>query len=604
MRFSQLASFFRRLEEVSGRLEMTTILVELLGEVPVGEMVAVVRLLQGSVAPDWEGLELGLAEKQILKVLAGVAGRPVVEVETRYHEVGDLGLTAEAILSHHASRQASLVERTSLTVPGLFSQLTAIAHMGGSGSQAAKQAALTQLLVASEPLEGRYIIRMVAGRLRLGVADMTVLDALAAWHLGRGVKSVQDMEEGDRQEQVALRRELERSYDLCSDLAVVAHALAAGGPKAVAKLGIRPGVPVRPMAAERAATLGEIFTRMQGEVGMEYKYDGLRLQAHIPRSGSPIRFFSRRLEEVTPQYPDVARALEAHFRGRGCIVEGEAVAIDADGHLRPFQDVSRRRGRKADVEEVATEIPITLFLFDILADGDENVMGESHLERRQRLEALCPKDGPIRLSKLKVAKDVEGMELFFDEALEEGAEGIMCKDPRAPYKAGARGFAWIKFKADYDESLVDTLDLVAIGAFYGRGRRAGWYGALLMAAYDPEAGRWESVCKLGTGFSDEVLKGLKGRFSALVSQERPAAVDGGLEPDVWFRPEIVMEVQAAELSLSPVHRAGWGRFREGAGLAARFPRFTGRFRDDKGPREATTVAELAGIYSLRREGDR
>jgi DNA ligase-1 len=226
-------------------------------------------------------------------------------------------------------------------------------------------------------------------------------------------------------------------------------------------------------------------------------------------------------------------------------------------------------------------------------------MDEALEKRRERLRRMVADGkGAIRLSMGKTATRLEQMEAFFDEAVEDGAEGIMCKDPQAPYKAGSRGFAWIKFKADYTEALVDTMDLVCIGAFYGRGRRAGWYGALLMAARD-EDGRFASVCKLGTGFDDETLKGLKARFARHESPGKPARVVSGMEPDVWFEPAVVLEVQAAELTVSPIHRAAWGRIKPEAGLAARFPRFTGRWRDDKSPKQATSVDELVRLYKTK-----
>jgi DNA ligase-1 len=520
-------------------------------------------------------------------------------LEAIYHEKGDLGLAAEAVLGKAGGRkQASLFGTAELAVPAVFATLQSIARTTGAGSQDAKQRLLAKLLLDASPLEARYITRTVAGRLRLGVADMTFLDALAAWHLGRGVASITEMEEADRAEQESVRQRLERAYDLRSDLAVVATTLASGGMKAVDALGIEPGVPVRPMAAERLKTLPEILEKMGGRVALEYKYDGLRIQAHVPAKGD-IHLFSRRLENLTAQFPDVAADLQRHFKGHDCIVEGEAVALDEDGRLRPFQEISRRRGRKTDLERMAKEIPITLFLFDLLAEGGRSAMDLPYAERRARLAARVPKQGPVRVSTMAEATTAEAMEAFFDQAVADGAEGMMCKDPAAPYKAGSRGFAWIKFKADYTEALVDTMDLVAVGAFYGRGRRAGWYGALLMAAYDPETGTWPSVCKLGTGFDDETLKGLKDRFAKVASPRKPKAVDSEMEPDVWFEPEVVMEVQAAELTLSPVHRAGWGRFRSGAGLAARFPRFTGRWRDDKKAELASTVDELAGLYRLK-----
>jgi DNA ligase-1 len=591
VKYADLAAAFERLEATPGRLGMTSILVELLGKVPASDMVAVVRLLQGAVAPDWEGLEVGLAEKQILKVLAGSTGKDLDDVTKVYRDAGDLGLAAEALLGKTKGRQATLGGTSDLTVAEVFRTLVVVAHTGGAGSQEKKQRLLAKLLNDASPLEARYMVRTVAGRLRLGVADMTFLDALASWHLGKGVRSVTEMEGDERAALEDVRRRLERAYDLRSDLAAVAAELARGGMKAVDRMGIQLGTPVRPMAAERLKTLPEIVEKMGGRVAMEYKYDGLRIQAHVPKKGE-VRLFSRRLENLTAQFPDVVKAIGAHFPGRDCIVEGEAVALDEEGRLRPFQDIARRRGRKTDLEKVSEEIPITMFLFDLIALDGESTMEWPYSERRARLAELVPKKGPVRLSTMQEASDAEGMESFFDQAVSDGAEGIMCKDPAAPYKAGSRGFAWIKFKTDYTEALVDTMDLVCIGAFHGRGRRAGWYGALLMAAYDPETQTWPSVCKLGTGFDDATLESLKGRFKKHLSETQPKGVDSVLVPDVWFDPHIVMEVQAAELTLSPTHRAGWGRVKPDAGLAARFPRFTGRWRDDKGPKQATTVDEL------------
>lgn len=602
MKYAELAAFFERLEGTSGRLEMTSILVELLSKVPPREMLPVVRLLQGAVAPDWEGLEVGLAEKQILKTFVAISGGSpksedaVAKMSALYHERGDLGLTAQHIVAGAQGKQAGLFAPEPLTVPAVFAGIERIARTTGQGSQDEKQAQLRKLLQEATPLEARYITRTVAGRLRLGVADMTFLDALAAWHLGKGVRSVTEMEPEERAAQEQVRARLEHALDLRSDLAVVAEALAVGGMDAIETLRIVAGVPVRPMAAERLKTLPEILEKMQGRVAMEYKYDGLRMQAHVPKDAAqPIRLFSRRMEELTAQFPDVVANLRKEIRGHEVIVEGEAVSLDDAGALRPFQDISRRRGRKTDLDEMSKEIPITLFLFDLLAVDGEPVMDLPYSARRDRLAQLVGKGEMVRVSTMADATTPEAMEAFFDEAVEHGAEGIMCKDPTAPYKAGSRGYAWVKFKTDYTEALVDTMDLVAIGAFYGRGRRAGWYGAILMAAFDEESGTWKSVCKLGTGFDDATLQSLKPRFEAHVSEAKPASVDSEMKPDVWFDPAVVMEVQAAELTLSPIHRAAFGQLKPGAGLAARFPRFT-RWRDDKHAKQATSVKELVAMY--------
>ncbi len=630
MDYANLASFFEQLEGTTKRLEMTAILVEMLEALGPAEMGTAVRLVQGKVAPDWEGVELGLAEKMVLQVLARAAGLNVkadgvAQATTVYHEAGDLGLAAQRLLESKGAAQVGLfgfgdaADEPGLSVTEVFDRLHAIAAVEGAGSQDTKQKLLLKLLSDAGPREAKFIVRTVAGRLRLGVADMTLLDALAAWHLGRGVRSVQQMEEAERAEHETVRATLERAYDYRSDLALVADTLANQGLDAVDALGVQLGTPLRPMAAERLKTLPEILEKHGGSSALEYKYDGLRIQAHVSADPTvPVCLFSRRLEDLTHQFPDVCATLQGALRGRSCIVEGEALALDANGRMLPFQEISRRRGRKTGLGEdarketalaegaavartVLDDIPVTMFLFDCLAADGEPTLAEPYETRRDRLGKLfdTSSDGPVRISTMQIASDEAEMESFFRQAVDDGAEGIMCKALDAPYKAGNRGFDWIKFKTDYTEDLVDTMDLVVIGAFYGRGRRAGWYGALLMAAYDPDTDRFTSLCKLGTGFDDETLKGLKDRFAELVATERPSSVDSTMEPDVWLHPGIVMEVQAAELSLSPTHRTAWGALRDGAGLAARFPRFSGRWRDDKAPEQATTVEELKGMYATQ-----
>lgn len=617
MQYARLSHHFKRLEETSKRLELTAILVELLEEVPKELFGRVTYLIQGKVAPDWDGIELGLAEKMILRALGDASGKQnVLEI---YHDAGDLGLAAERCMEGASSKQATLFGPEPLSVADVFDGLLGIANVEGAGSQETKLRLLSKLLTDAEPLEARFIIRTVAGRARLGVADMTFLDALAAWHLGRGVRSVTEMSEEERAEHESVRAQLEAAFDVRSDLAVIAQALADGGLEEVQALRSEHGIPLRPMAAERLKTLGEILAKHEGNSALEYKYDGLRVQCHVSSDPTvPVKLFSRRMEELTDQFPDVQESLRAAFQGKDCIVEGECVAMDrSTGAMRAFQEISRRRGRKTglSVESVQTleggagtraadgditkEIPVSVFLFDCLASDGESRMTEPYLERRKRIEDLFALNEEVQLSTMAVCKDEASMEQFFQQAVEDGAEGIMCKDPAHPYKAGNRGFDWIKYKTDYTEELVDTMDLAVIGAFFGRGRRAGWYGALLMGAYNPEKNAWESVCKLGTGFDDATLMGLKDKFALHESAEKPAVVDSNMVPDVWLEPAIVMEVQAAEITLSPIHKAGWNRYRPDSGIAARFPRFSGRWRDDKSPEQATTVDELGAMYELQ-----
>ena len=612
MEYQELAAQFARLEGTSKRLELTGILVELFDAIQASEFEPVAYLLQGKVAPDWEGIELGLAEKMILRAIADESGR--ADITALYHDTGDLGLAAGQALTRSSSpKQASLFGSDAPTVQEVFDRLKAIAAVTGAGSQDKKLNLLRRLFRDTTPLECRYIVRTVAGRARLGVADMTFLDALAAWHLGRGVRSVTAMEADERTEHEQVRARLERAYDVTSELARVAAILATDGLDTVDRLDVTLGVPLRPMAAERLKTLGEILEKHDGHSALETKYDGLRLQCHIPASGK-VRLFSRRMEELTDQFPDVQEFLRGAVQQRDVIVEGEVVAMDfATGRMRPFQDISRRRGRKTGLGEDARqesalqeggaitatmmdEVPVAVFLFDCLAVAGRSIMDRSYVERRDALQDAYGFTDRVRLAAMEVCEDEAAMEAAFLRAVDEGGEGIMCKTLDGAYKAGNRGFDWIKYKTDYTEDLVDTMDLVVIGAFNGRGRRAGWYGALLMACHDPDTGTYQSVCKLGTGFDDETLKGLKERFKDDVVQEKPGDVDSTMVPDVWIRPRTVMEVQAAEITLSPVHRCAWGQHRPDSGLAARFPRFTDRWRDDKGPDQATSTAEMVDLY--------
>jgi len=313
-----------------------------------------------------------------------------------------------------------------------------------------------------------------------------------------------------------------------------------------------------------------------------------------------VQLFSRQLENITGQFPEIVAGLEAAVPGREAIVEGEAVPVDPNtGEFLPFQEVSRRRGRKTDVDRMAKEFPVTLFAFDCLLLDGEDLTTRPYAERRQALEAVLRDSDVIRLATVRVTADAKVAERFFDEALQEGCEGLMAKSLTSGYEAGSRGYLWVKFKKEYSAEMSDTIDLVAVGAFAGRGKRAGTYGALLMAAYDAQADVFRTTCKLGTGFDDATLSSLPERFRDIVVPHRHARVDATLEPDVWFEPRVVLEVRGAEITVSPVHTCARDAVRPGAGLAVRFPRFTGRWRDDKKAEDATTQAELLGMYGAQ-----
>jgi DNA ligase-1 len=537
-------------------------------------------LCQGQIAPDFAGVELGLAERLAARAVAQAAAVPVERVMAGLRDTGDLGLAAEQLLGELDPERAATLE-----VGVVFDGLHEVARAEGEGSQGRKLGGMVGLLERATPLEARYLIRTVTGSLRLGIGTATILDALAEVHAG-GRKA---------------RPTLERAYNICSDLGMVAATLVSGGLAEVERMEVRAGNPVRPMLAQRMSESAEILAKLGGTCAAEYKYDGIRVQAHRTADGA-LELYTRRLDRVSTQFPEVVELLDKSLGPREAILEGEVVAADpASGELRPFQDVMFRR-RKYGITEATKDFPVSMFCFELLYADGTDLTRLPYLERRARLaEAITPSPR-LRLATAEQVSDEVALEATFEQAVAEGCEGLICKsvDPTAQYQAGARGWQWIKLKRDYRSELTDTLDLVVVGGLAGRGRRAGMYGALLLGVYDPAGERYQTICKCGTGLSDAELAGLPARLAPLARAQRPARVDSRWAADVWFEPTLVVEVLAAELTLSPHHTAGWGLLKEDAGLALRFPRFTGRWRDDKAPTDATTVEEAITMYRTAR----
>jgi len=578
MKYVKLAEVFDEIEATSKRLEMTDLLVKLIKDTPRDEISKVVYLLQGKLYPDYLGVELGIAEKLLIKAVAEIAGKSENLVDGDFKKSGDLGLTVEKLLQRKS--QATLVKRP-LTVSSVYDTFDKIAHAAGSGSVDLKIRLLRSLLNDASPLEGKFIARMAVGKLRLGVADMTVLDALAIAY-GRDKSA---------------REPLERAYNLSSDLGYVASVVAKDGLVGVEKFKITVGRPIRPMLCERLPSAREILEKLGGTGAAEYKYDGLRVQAHI--TSKEVHLFSRRLENITDQFPDVARLLKKTIKAKEAIVEGECIAVDIHtGDMLPFQVISQRRGRKHEIEKMAEEIPVTIFLFDVLYLNGKDQTLTPYLERRKQLLKIIEPSEHVKVAEQVEARDPDRLEQLMDEAVASGCEGLVVKNTseQSVYQAGARGWLWIKYKRSYKAEVQDTFDLVPIGAFAGRGRRAGSYGALLMAVYNPKEEAFETLCKLGSGFKDEDLLNLPKMMQPYLIKQKHPRVNSLMQPDFWFVPSMVLEVAADEITLSPMHTCGWGLIRPRSGLALRFPRFTGNWRKDKGPEDATTSQESVKMY--------
>jgi DNA ligase 1 len=580
VKYEVVAEAYRDLEAASGRLMLIEHLASLLGQTPQELLPTVCYMCQGLVAPEFAAVDLGLAEKLALRAVATAANVEAADVVSAVREAGDLGQAAEQLLAATAGDR-----EPSLHVATVLDTLHQIARAEGPGSQGRKLDLLAGLLAAATPLEARYLLRLVTGNLRLGIGTPTILDALAQVYTG------------NRKD----RPVLERAYNICCDLGLVAATLASGGLAAVQELRVRPGNPVRVMLAQRLSDADEILARLGARCMAEYKYDGMRVQAHRTADGE-IELFTRRQERVSSQFPDVVELLRAGLGPREAILEGEVVAYDAAaGELRPFQEVMFRR-RKHGIAEAARDVPVGLFCFELLYADGEDLTRMPYLDRRGRLADAVTLSDRLRLTTALDVTTAPALEAAFEQAVADGSEGLVCKStgPDAIYQAGARGWLWIKLKRDYRTELADTVDLVVVGAYAGRGRRRGMYGAVLLAAYDPDAELYQTVGRCGTGFSDAELAALPARLAPLIRVERPARVDSRVPADVWFEPSLVVEVLVAELTLSPNHTAGWGQLKDDAGLSMRFPRFTGRWRDDKEPQDATTTQQLVELYRTAR----
>ena len=579
MLYSDLADTFDRLESTGSRLEMTSILADFLRTADKSELRSIVYLSQGKLHPDFVPGVLGMADRLVMKAIAKASGNPEDKVEKLTVETGDLGQVAETLISK--KKQMALFSEE-LTVARVVKGLATIEGAEGKDSQDIKQKTLAGLLHDSNPVEARYLCRTVTGRMRVGAADMTILDALA-----EAFASKED------------RPTIERAFNVTCDIGLVAETIANGGMGAVRAIGVKVGSPVKVMLAERLPSIAEVVEKMGGRCAMEYKYDGIRVQAHIGKDS--VRLYSRRLEDLTSNFPDIAESLRARCRHGEAIIEGECVAIDPEtGFMLPFQNVTHRR-KKHGMDEAVKEVPVRIFMFDMLFADGEDWTSRPYLERREALESGFEIGDNVQMTTMRIVESPEDGEDFFSNAIGARCEGIMAKSiaPDSVYRAGSRGFLWIKYKKDYQQALTDSFDLTVVGAFYGMGKRAGRYGALLMAAYDNETGTFPTVCKLGTGFDDAFLDYMPKLLDGTLSETKPGSVDAEMVPDVWFEPSVVLEVVAAEITLSPIHTAAKDVLKEGAGLGIRFPRFTGRVRDDKTPEQCTTVTEIVEMYGMQ-----
>jgi len=577
MEFSILADTFSKMEKTTKRLELTQQLVELFQKTPQEVISRIVYLLQGKLRPDFEGIELGVGEKLAIRAIAKSAGSDNAEkeIEDEYRRGGDLGQAASKILEQ--KKQTTFMVQD-ITVERVYENLFTIAKLVGSKTQDRKMKYISGLLNDANPTEAKFILKILLGTLRLGIAENTVMDALAITFTGNKEN----------------RKALEHAYNVSSDLGKVAESLASKGLQGIEKFETILFNPIRPMLADRVKSEYEAIEKLGGKFAAEYKLDGERIQLHI--EGENIILFSRSLENITSYYPDIVEKIPKAINAEKAILEAEAVAINENtGEFLPFQELMHRR-RKYKVEKAVLQYPITVNFFDVLYYNGKSCLETEYEERRRLLEKIVKEDNFAKHVPMTIIKNESEIEEFLENSINSGCEGLMLKMLDKPYQAGSRGSYWLKLKREYRNELGDSLDLVVIGAFFGRGRRTGKYGTLLLASYDDDNDLFTSICKVGTGFTDEDLDQLYQILSNKVTIKKNPKINSEMEADVWFEPELVIEVVASEITLSPIHMAARNEIRKDTGLALRFPKFTGKIRLEKNAEDASTNEEVMTLY--------
>lgn len=577
MLFSQLAEVFEKLEATSKRLEMFEILSDFFKKVSTNEIDKAVYFCEEQLLPPFYGLEIGMAEKMVEKAIAKASNKSVEEIAKLYKKKGDLGLVGEELL---AKKRTTLFATKAPSISKVYELLTKIAQTTGVGSVERKIALLTGLLSELSAKEAKYVVRFVLGSLRLGIGDPTIMDSLS--------KAIS----GDR---MKLRPEIERAYNLCSDLGLVAKTLFEKGKKGLKEFKVKVGLPIRMALAERLASAEEIIKKI-GKCAVETKYDGIRLAIHKDKDN--VEIFSRNQERMTRMFPDIIQGIKKQVKAKSAILEGEAAAYNEEtGEFFPFQ-VTITRKRKYEIEKRAKEAPLVLFAFDLLYINGKDLTQKPYAERTKVLEKIIRKGFTIRQAEKIITDDSKVLEKFFEANVERGTEGIIAKRLDAPYQAGARNFNWIKLKRSYKGELKDTIDVVIVGYFKGRGLRAEFgIGALLGAVYDEKTDSFKTICKIGSGLSEEKWLELRKLLDKIKLEHKAARVDSEIIPDVWTQPKYVFTVMADEITLSPLHTAG--KIKEKAGFALRFPRIQGWIRDKK-PEDATTVKEIEKLFRMQK----
>lgn len=586
MKFERFCEFLDQLDNTTKRLEMTRILSDLLSEISVTDSKIGTYLALGILRAPFEDLKFNFADKQMIKTLSIWSGESSEEINKKYSELGDLGSVAEYLYKNIEAQKHS---KTKIELKELYEDLTDIALIEGTGSQEKKSQKIISLAgKLNSHLEIKFTVRIILGNLRLGFTELTVIDALCSILGNKSFKT-----------------QIESTYNKFPDIGEITERIKNDGIEGIEKIKMKPGVPIEPQKAQRLATAKEIIEKMN-HVWCEYKFDGTRVQLHFDKSQKTssenlfeketkflVKTYTRNLEESTHQYPDLIEGAFSQIDADSVILDGEAIGFNKEtGEFLPFQETIQRK-RKHNVSEFSKQIPLKYLVFDILYLNGKEVVKLPLIERRNLLNTVIKKGHVIEIDSHLETSSEEEVSKFFKEAKEKGLEGIMVKKPDSTYEAGARAFSWIKFKREEDSEVLDTIDAVVMGYFFGKGVRSDFgIGGFLVGVFNPETETYQTISKIGSGLSDEEWVKIKEDCDNLKVSISPKEYEVAkeLSPDVWVKPKLVVTVRADEVSISPNHTSK---------IALRFPRLIS-FRYDKSPTDTTSISEIKDIYNLKR----
>ncbi len=571
MKFEDLSKYFLRLEATTKRLEMFDILSDAFSKADSRDIAKTVYLMQEELLPPFFNVQLGVADRMVEKAIADAYHVDLKVIKSSNKKTGDLGEVAE---KYNGSDKKS-----SLSVSEVYDKIFDMTRLSGEGSVEAKINVLSSLLRKVSALESKYIIRFVMGKLRLGVGEATIMEALSK------------AKTGDRK----FKPDLERAFNLCSDLGYVANVFYEKGEDGIRRFEVQVMRPIRPALAERLPSAEEIIKKL-GKCAVDQKFDGFRAQVH--KNGDDVKIFSRNLEEITHFMPEIVAAVK-RLNHRSMIFDGEALTYDEDtGTLYPFQ-ITIQRKRKHNIEETSEKFPLRLFVFDMMLLDGRDLMNEPYIKRRELIDKTFGGDAAISKSRFIITDDSKELTKFFDETIGAGLEGVVAKKLDAPYSAGARNFNWIKIKRSYKSQLSDTIDVVILGYFKGRGMRADFgVGAVLGGVYNDKRDVFETITKVGSGFSEAQFKELRKMLDDVKVTHKPARVDSIIEPDIWTEPRYVITVKADEITRSPMHTCG---MKDEVGYALRFPRAVSFVRTDKRPEDSNTTKDIVEMFNNQKK---